>query len=197
MMIEALKKLSMVQHELKAPKAKQNTFGKYAYRSCEDILEAVKPVLSKHGAVIVLSDEVVIIPYNNSESHRFGKEQTLLHVRESDRVYVKSTATFYDCESGQEVSSVGYARESYEKKGMDDAQLTGSCSSYARKYALNALLLIDDTKDADSDETIQASIAWANNNGKTSEELIAMMEKKNGRMSEDSKTAIRKGVTRG
>ena len=153
--------------------------------------------MSKHGAVIVLSDEVVIIPYNNSESHRFGKEQTLLHVRESDRVYVKSTATFYDCESGQEVSSVGYARESYEKKGMDDAQLTGSCSSYARKYALNALLLIDDTKDADSDETIQASIAWANNNGKTSEELIAMMEKKNGRMSEDSKTAIRKGVTRG
>ena len=80
---------------------------------------------------------------------------------------------------------------------MDDAQLTGSCSSYARKYALNALLLIDDTKDSDSDETIQASIAWANNNGKTAEELIAMMEKKNGRMSEDSKTAIRKGVTRG
>jgi hypothetical protein len=196
-MIEALKKLSMVQSELKAPKGKQNTFGKYAYRSCEDILEAVKPVLSKHGAVIVLSDDVVVVPYTNSESHRFGKEQTLLHVKEADRIYVKSTATFYDCESGQEISSVGYARESYEKKGMDDAQLTGSCSSYARKYALNALLLIDDTKDADSDETIQASIAWANSNGKTAEELIAMMEKKNGRMSEDSKTAIRKGVNRG
>jgi hypothetical protein len=114
-----------------------------------------------------------------------------------DRFYVESTATFYDCESGHDVSAIGYARESLEKKGMDDAQLTGSCSSYARKYALNALLLIDDTKDADSDETIQASIAWANSNGKTAEELIAMMEKKNGRMSEDSKTAIRKGVTRG
>jgi len=175
-MIEALKKLSAVQSELKVPKGRTNTFGKYAYRSCEDILEAVKPVLSKHGAVIVLSDEVVIT---------------------SDRFYIKATATLYDCETGHEISSCGYARESYEKKGMDDAQLTGSCSSYARKYALNALLLIDDTKDADSDETIQAGISWANNNGKTAEELISMMEKKNGRMNEDTKTAIRKGVNRG
>lgn len=175
-MVEALKKLSMVQHELKAPKAKQNTFGKYAYRSCEDILEAVKPVLSKYGCVIVLSDKIVKV---------------------EDRFYLESTATFYDCESGHEVSSIGYARESHEKKGMDDAQLTGSCSSYARKYALNALLLIDDTKDADNDETIQASIAWANQHGKTADELIAMMEKKNGRMNEESKSTIRKGVTNG
>jgi hypothetical protein len=197
-MVEALKKLSMVQYELKAPKAKQNTFGKYAYRSCEDILEAVKPVLSKYGCVIVLDDEITVVAYVNSESHRFlGKEKTLLHLKESDRVYVKSTATLYDCETGQSISSTGYAREAYEKTGMDDAQLTGSCSSYARKYALNALLLIDDTKDADSDETIQASIAWANKNGKTSEELISMMEAKNGRMNDESKATIRKGMTNG
>ena len=197
-MTEALKKLSIVQSELKAPKGRQNTFGKYAYRSCEDILEAVKPILSNCGCVIVLDDEITVAPYVNSESHRFyGKEKTLVHLRESDRVYVKSTATLYDCETGHSISSTGYARESYEKTGMDDAQLTGSCSSYARKYALNALLLIDDTKDADSDETIQATISWAISKGKTADEVIAMMEQKNGKISEDTKTAIRKGVNRG
>ncbi len=121
--------LTSIQKELKAPKSNFNSFGKYNYRSCEDILEAVKPLLDKYKSTLFLSDEVVEV---------------------GGRIYVKATATFRDGSS--EVKVTAYARESVEKKGMDDSQITGTASSYARKYALNGLFLIDDTKDADTDE---------------------------------------------
>jgi len=125
-------KLQAVQTELKAPKGQFNSFGKYKYRSCEDILEAVKPVLAKHKAAITVGDEITMI---------------------GDRFYIKATARFYDTESDHApVENTAYAREAADKKGMDESQITGTASSYARKYCLNGLLLIDDTKDADTDE---------------------------------------------
>lgn len=124
-------KLSKVQSELKAPKGQYNSFGKYKYRSCEDILEAVKPLNAKHGVVLTVSDEVVEI---------------------SNRFYVKATATLVDIESGEKVTNTALAREDDAKKGMDGSQITGTASSYARKYCLNGLYCIDDTKDADTDE---------------------------------------------
>lgn len=123
-------KLASVQRELKAPKGQFNSFGKYKYRSCEDILEALKPVLSKNGCAVVLSDSV---------------EQV------GDRFYICATATITDCETHGQVHNTAFAREDTDKKGMDGAQITGTASSYARKYALNGLFLIDDTKDADTD----------------------------------------------
>ena len=130
--MELFKKLLEVQQELKAPKNQRNAFGNYNYRSAEDILEALKPVLAAHEATVFISDKVV--------------------VKENNWAYIEATATFVDIETGESVSSNGYAREAETKKGMDPSQITGSASSYARKYALNGLLLIDDTKDADTDE---------------------------------------------
>lgn len=124
-------KLMKVQAELKAPKGQYNSFGKYKYRSCEDILEAVKPLNAKHGVVLTVGDEVVEI---------------------SNRFYVKATATFVDIESGEKIINTALAREDDAKKGMDGSQITGTASSYARKYCLNGLYCIDDTKDADTDE---------------------------------------------
>lgn len=124
-------KLSKVQTELKAPKGQYNNFGKYKYRSCEDILEAVKPLNAKHGVVLTVGDEVVEI---------------------SNRFYVKATAVFVDIESGEKIINTALAREDDSKKGMDGSQITGTASSYARKYCLNGLYCIDDTKDADTDE---------------------------------------------
>lgn len=126
------KKLIEVQKELKAPKSKKNNFGNYMYRSCEDILEALKPVLSEHGATVFISDKPV--------------------VKENLWSYIEATATFVDTESGDSVSVTAYAREAEQKKGMDPSQSTGTASSYARKYALNGLFLIDDSVDVDSDE---------------------------------------------
>lgn len=123
-------KVAKVQTELKAPKGQTNKFGGYKYRSCEDILEAVKPLLSKQGLVITVNDELV-----NS----------------GNRFYIKATAIISDGESS--ITNSALAREPETKKGMDESQITGACSSYARKYALNGLLLIDDTKDADATET--------------------------------------------
>ena len=123
-------KLAAVQRELKAPKGQFNNFGKYKYRSCEDILEALKPVLGKHGCAVTLSDEVVQV---------------------GERFYIRATASIMDCESGERVFNTAFAREDADKKGMDGSQITGTASSYARKYALNGLFLIDDTKDADTD----------------------------------------------
>lgn len=126
-------KLSAVQQELKAPKDKKNTFANYSYRSAEGILEAVKPILKKYGLTLLLSDEIQQV---------------------GERTYVKATAWAIDPD-GQEnlkISVTAYAREAETKKGLDDSQITGTASSYARKYALNGLLLIDDTKDADTDE---------------------------------------------
>lgn len=125
-------KLMMIQQELKAPKGQYNRFAKYNYRSCEDILEAVKPLCIKNNATLLLNDAVQEV---------------------SGRFYVVATATLVDTESGDSVSANAYAREPQDKKGMDDSQITGMASSYARKYALNGLFCIDDTKDADTDET--------------------------------------------
>ena len=124
--MDALKK---IQQKLKAPKNQENTFCHYKYRSCEDILEAVKPLLAEFDAALLLSDELVQI---------------------GERYYIKATAALV--QGDQKIETTAYARESEDKKGMDDSQITGTASSYARKYALNGLFLIDDTKDADTDE---------------------------------------------
>lgn len=124
-------KLAAIQKELKAPKSQYNSFAKYNYRSCEDILEAVKPLCIKNNATLILNDTVREI---------------------SGRFYVVATATLADQESDGFVKADAYAREPQDKKGMDDSQITGMASSYARKYALNGLFCIDDTKDADTDE---------------------------------------------
>nr|WP_153883559.1 ERF family protein [Enterococcus casseliflavus] len=117
--------------ELKAPKGQYNKFGKYNYRSAEDILEAVKPLAKDHGLVPKLSDEPVMI---------------------GDWHYIKATASIKDVKTGEEEIATAYAREPLAKKGMDESQITGTASSYARKYAMNGLYQIDDTKDADTDE---------------------------------------------
>lgn len=125
-----LEKLSAIQQELKAPKSQYNKFGKYSYRSCEDILEALKPILFKHKCSVTLDDDVVQI---------------------GSRYYLKACATIYDAETGESQSNRAFAREDEERTGMSQSQITGTASSYARKYALNGLFLIDDTKDADTD----------------------------------------------
>ena len=124
-------KLSKVQEELKAPKGQYNSFGKYKYRSCEDILEAVKPILIKNKLSLQLYDELLYI---------------------GDRYYIRATARLLDLEDNSTMENTAYAREDEIKKGMDGSQITGTASSYARKYALNGLLCIDDTKDTDSEE---------------------------------------------
>lgn len=126
-----LEKVSHLITELKAPKGQYNKFGKYNYRSAEDILEAVKPLANNYGLVPKLSDEPVII---------------------GDWHYIKATASIKDVKTGEEEIATAYAREPLAKKGMDESQITGTASSYARKYAMNGLYQIDDTKDADSDE---------------------------------------------
>lgn len=123
--------LMAVQRDLKAPKGQRNSFGKYNYRSAEDILEAVKPLLNANGLVLLLNDTV----------EQFG-----------DRHYIKATARLIDIATGDSIENTAYAREPLTKKGMDEPQITGTCSSYARKYALNGLFAIDDTKDPDTDE---------------------------------------------
>ena len=125
------KKLMNIQRDLKAPKGQYNSYGKFNYRSCEDILEAVKPLLARENCLLLISDEIQDV---------------------GGRIYVKAKATIIDIEDGSQISNTAYARESVEKKGMDESQLTGTASSYARKYCLNGLFLIDDTKDADTDE---------------------------------------------
>ncbi len=118
-----------IQTKLKAPKSQYNSFGKYKYRSAEDILEAVKPLLSEQGVLLTLSDDIIEV---------------------AGRFYIKATATA--TKDGESVTNTAFAREDDTKKGMDGSQITGTASSYARKYALNGLFLIDDTKDADTDE---------------------------------------------
>ena len=119
----------IVQKELKAPKGQYNSFGKYRYRSAEDILNSVKPLLAVNDLILPLSDELIAL---------------------GSRIYVKATATLQDCNTANAISVDAYAREDEVKKGMDGSQITGAASSYARKYALNGLFLIDDTKDADA-----------------------------------------------
>ena len=149
-----MKQLNSIQQLLKVPKGQRNSFGNYNYRNAEDILEAVKPLLGK--AVLTLTDDVWMV---------------------GDRYYIKATATIK--EGDESVSVIAYARESEEKKGMDSAQVTGAASSYARKYALNGLFCIDDTKDADHDsqtkqpvKSVQGSYPSANGTpGVSSDEL--------------------------
>ncbi|NYB73884.1 ERF family protein [Sedimentibacter hydroxybenzoicus DSM 7310] len=121
-------KLLNVQAELKAPKGQYNTFGKYKYRSCENILEAVKPLLKKEGLVLQLHDQLI---------------------KEGERFYVQAIATLVDVETTEKTSVSAFAREEETKKGMDGSQITGAASSYARKYALNGLFCIDDNSDSD------------------------------------------------
>ena len=127
-------KVVMVQAELKAPKGQFNKFGNYKYRSCEDIVESVKPILNKYGIMLNISDEIVLV---------------------GDRYYIKAVAGLTD--GTDVIQSIGYAREPQDLKGMVESQITGSASSYARKYALNGLLAIDDTKDPDTDEVAKVT----------------------------------------
>lgn len=126
-----MKKLSELQNKVKAPKGQYNSFGKYNYRSLEDITEAVKPIALEIGLTLTVTDEMVLV---------------------GDRYYIKATATAKDNETGEIETVTAYAREPEDKKGMDASQITGTASSYARKYAFNGLLMLDDTKDADTDE---------------------------------------------
>lgn len=124
-------KLSAIQAEIRVTKNLHNSFGNYNYRNFESICEAAKPLMQKYKCSLTVSDEIVPA---------------------ADRIYVKATATLTDAESGESVSVTAFAREAAQKKGMDEAQVTGSASSYARKYAASGLFLLDDNKDADTDE---------------------------------------------
>ena len=140
-----MSKMIEIQHEINVPKGQTNKFGGYKYRSCEDIVEAAKPVLKNHGCWLNITDEIISV---------------------SERIYVKATATIYDGDKVLSQSSAS-ARESLSKKGMDESQITGAASSYARKYALNGLFAIDDTKDADTqdnriDNTVEPRIDYIN-----------------------------------
>lgn len=148
-------KLRKVQTELKAPKGQYNSFGKYAYRSCEDILEALKPILDKEQLVLVIEDDIE---------------------EKANRVYVKATATLTNAENPEEkITTKAYAREEESKKGMDGSQVTGASSSYARKYCLNGLFNIDDNKDSDAtntgDSNVSATVEMA-----TSEQVAKLEE---------------------
>ena len=158
--MEIYKKLLNIQCELKSPKSQFNAFGKYNYRSCEDILESLKPLLNKYKLTVILSDEIVLI---------------------GDRYYLKATAKIVDIEDGLSIENYSYAREDETKKGQDLAQVTGSVSSYARKYALNGLFAIDDTKDSDAtnkhdkDKSTQLDISDRWSNGKLTEKQISRL----------------------
>ena len=153
--MKIVEKLSAIQQTMKAPKNLRNTFGGYNYRNAESILEAFKPYEDEYKVALIVQDDIVLV---------------------GDRVYVKATATLYDNESDECISASAFAREAAVKKGMDEAQITGAASSYARKYALNGLLLLDDTKDADSDEYKKQDDAMAAV-PKTSADLKAAIEK--------------------
>jgi hypothetical protein len=134
-------KMMKIQTTLKAPKNLFNSFGNYKYRNAEGILEAVKPLLAENKLSMYISDDVQAV---------------------NDRVYVKATVSIFDIETGESVMATASAREALNKKGMDDSQITGTASSYARKYALNGIFLLDDTKDADTDENQKERTARAN-----------------------------------
>lgn len=160
-----ISKIVAIQGELKAPKNQYNSFGKYKYRSCEDILEALKPLLVKEGLLLTITDDIVMV---------------------GDRVYVKATVSVTDGE--HTATNYAFAREEDTKKGMDGSQVTGASSSYARKYALNGMFCIDDTKDADatnthgketksSDDNPLLDMALSDvRNAKTKKELLAVYE---------------------
>ena len=191
--------LMHIQQELKAPKGQVNSFGGYKYRSAEDILEAVKPLLQETGLILLLSDDIIEVV---------------------GRVYVKATAILIDIATGESIENHALAREAQAKKGADEAQITGAASSYARKYALNGLFAIDDTKDVDSNEyarqtsqngagargtsnpnnytkqgnndhqtALQAVMEAVKANGITNEQVKAIISKKYGKQSSKDLTA--------
>ncbi|VTS36143.1 MULTISPECIES: ERF family protein [Streptococcus anginosus group] len=158
--------LQSIQNELVAPKGQYNSFGKYNYRSAEDILEALKPILKKHNAAITLSDDITYI---------------------EGRHYVEASVTLYA--EGEAIGTKALAREEESKKGMDGSQITGTASSYARKYALNGLFAIDDNKDADSDE-------YQNQNkGTTKSESAAKPDQKNSNSQQTKQAPSTKKIT--
>lgn len=163
------KKLMAMQSELKAPKGQYNKFGGYNYRSCEDILEAVKPLLNKHGLVLVLTDAV--------------SEQ-------GDRFYVRAEARLIDADNGDEIKTSAYAREALARKGMDDSQVTGSASSYARKYALNGLFCIDDNKDADTWNNTPQSRYNARNNSSKAKGVQAVKNASSSSQTQKNPTSV-------
>ncbi len=144
-------KLKKIQETLKVPKTLRNDFGGFNYRSCESILEALKPLEKEYDVMLVMSDDIVMV---------------------GERYYIKATARLYDTEASDvaPIEATAYAREPQNKKGFDESQITGAASSYARKYALSALFLLDDVKDADTDEY--------QNGGKTAEKVTAVMADK-------------------
>lgn len=165
-----LKKLLIVQQNIKAPKGQYNSFGKFSYRSCEDILEQARPLCNDNGAVLILSDEVK---------------------NDNGRYYIVATATLYDVDSGESISVTANAREADEKKGMDTSQVTGASSSYARKYALCGLFSLDDNKDADTmdntkegcskqdkDKLFKSIITKMNTNHITNDVMTKILESK-------------------
>lgn len=162
-MKELNEKLLKVQELLKAPKNQRNDFGKYNYRSCEDIFESVKPLLKEQGLTLRLNDDLVLI---------------------GDRYYIKATAILSD--GNETIENVAYAREEENKKGMDGSQITGASSSYARKYALNGLFLIDDVKDSDAtnqgeiatkEDAEKYTLSFGKHSGKTLKELVETEKK--------------------
>ena len=159
-----MQKLLNIQKRLKAPKNQYNSFGKYKYRSCEDILEALKPLCVEENVVLTLSDEIINV---------------------KDRYYIKATATLTDENTCMTVTA--YAREEESKKGMDGSQITGTASSYARKYALNGLFCIDDTKDADTDEFTSKTNVETKDNRQERIKYMIELAKKHGY--EESKIA--------
>lgn len=159
-------KLLEIQTELKAPKSQYNSFGKYKYRNCEDILEALKPLLAKVKAAVVITDEIVNI---------------------AQRFYVKATVRLINVENEEVIETSAYAREPENKKGLDESQITGSTSSYARKYALNAMFAIDDTKDSDYAPDSNINPATAPKNKPLSKE-------KNNNVSRETLIKINKSI---
>lgn len=150
--------LMAVQAELKAPKNQHNSFGKYDYRSAEDIIEAVKPLLKENGLFLNMTDEVVLV---------------------GDRYYIKATVSVTDIVTGESVQTSALAREAAQKKGMDESQVTGTASSYARKYALNGLFAIDDNRDPDTDEYARQTRGSANDElrSKAMHSLVTEMQR--------------------
>lgn len=156
-------KLGKIQQELKAPKGQYNSFGNYKYRSCEDILEAVKPLLQANNCILTITDRLVYV---------------------GNRYYIEATAQITDIEDKTNYINIAYAREEESKKGQDGSQITGTASSYARKYALNGLFLIDDTKDADTDEHAKQTEAEPKQEKKASDkqkELIRKIAEEQGK----------------
>lgn len=174
-MITLVSKLNKIQVELKAPKNQRNNFGGYNYRSCEDIMLAIKPLLVETGLVLTVCDDVVLV---------------------GDRFYIKATATITD--GANSISNTAFAREPESKKGMDEAQITGATSSYARKYALNGLLCIDDIKDPDATNThgkdektpAQKASETKAENKKTKDELLSFESKMKEYISKQSNLTV-------